>query len=70
MNGGAGGTAEYAFATQVIAQIKGVLVTIVWTAVVSFIAMYIVKSTMGLRLPEQEEREGLDIITHGERAYN
>ena len=39
MNGGAGGTADYAFATQVMAQIKGVLVTVIWTAVVSFIAM-------------------------------
>jgi Amt family ammonium transporter len=70
MNGGAGGTADYAFATQVMAQIKGVIVTVVWTAVVSFIAMYIVKATIGLRPTEAEEREGLDITSHGERAYN
>ena len=70
MNGGAGGTADYAFATQVMAQIKGVLVTIIWTAVVSFIAMIIVKATIGLRPPEAAEREGLDITSHGERAYN
>jgi Amt family ammonium transporter len=70
MNGGAGGTADYVFSAQVLAQIKGVLVTVIWTAVVSVISMYIVKATIGLRLPEQEEREGLDITTHGERAYN
>ena len=46
------------------------LVTIIWTAVVSFVAMIIVKATIGLRLPETAEREGLDITTHGERAYN
>jgi Amt family ammonium transporter len=70
MNGGAGGTAEYVFSTQVMAQIKGVLVTVIWTAVVSFIAMIIVKATIGLRPTEAEEREGLDITSHGERAYN
>jgi Amt family ammonium transporter len=70
MNGGAGGTADYVFATQVWAQIKGVIVTVIWTAVVSFIAMYIVKATIGLRPTEAEEREGLDITSHGERAYN
>jgi Amt family ammonium transporter len=45
-------------------------VTIVWTAVVSVISMYIVKATIGLRPTEAEEREGLDITSHGERAYN
>ncbi len=70
MNGGAGGTAEYVFSTQVMAQIKGVLVTVVWTTVVSVIAMFIVKATVGLRPTEAEEREGLDITSHGERAYN
>jgi len=70
MNGGAGGTAEYVFSTQVMAQIKGVLVTVVWTTVVSVIAMFIVKMTVGLRPTEAEEREGLDITSHGERAYN
>jgi len=69
-NGGAGGVAEYAYATQVWAQIKGVLVTIVWTAVVSFVAMLIVRALVGLRPTEQDEREGLDLTIHGERAYN
>ena len=37
--------------------------------VVAFIAFYIVKLTMGLRVPEEQEREGLDISSHGESAY-
>ena len=40
------------------------------SAVVSVIALYIVKAIMGLRPTEAEEREGLDITSHGERAYN
>lgn len=40
-----------------------------WTAVVAFAAFYIVKRVVGLRVPE-EEREGLDITAHGERAYD
>jgi Amt family ammonium transporter len=47
-----------------------VVIAIVWSAVVSAIALYIVKAVMGLRPTEAEEREGLDITTHGERAYN
>jgi Amt family ammonium transporter len=41
-----------------------------WTAVVAFIAFYIVKRLVGLRVPKEEEREGLDITSHGERAYD
>ena len=41
-----------------------------WTAVVAFIAFYIVKRLVGLRVQEEEEREGLDITSHGERAYD
>jgi len=55
---------------QVITQAKGVLVTVVWSGVVAFIAFKIVDLTIGLRVPEDEEREGLDISAHGETAYN
>ncbi len=55
---------------QVITQAKGVLVTVVWSGVVAFIAFKIVDLTIGLRVPEDEEREGLDITAHGETAYN
>jgi Amt family ammonium transporter len=56
-------------AAQVWIQLKAVLVTIVWSAVVAFVAFKIVDMTIGLRVTEEEEREGLDISSHGETAY-
>jgi Amt family ammonium transporter len=55
---------------QVIIQAKGVLITVVWTAVASFIAFKVADLLVGLRVPEDEEREGLDTTSHGERAYS
>jgi Amt family ammonium transporter len=55
---------------QVWIQLKGVLLTIVWSGVVAFIAYKIADLTVGLRVTEEEEREGLDISAHGETAYN
>ena len=54
---------------QFMIQLKAVLIVAGWSAVVSLIGFYIVKFTVGLRVPEEEEREGLDITAHGERAY-
>jgi Amt family ammonium transporter len=54
---------------QFIIQAKAVGIVVIWTAVVAFISFYIVKLTVGLRVPEEQEREGLDISAHGERAY-
>ena len=54
---------------QFLVQAKAVAVVVVWTAVVAFVAAYVVKFTLGLRVSEEEEREGLDISAHGERAY-
>ena len=51
-------------------QLKGVILTIVWSGVVSLVAYFIVDKTIGLRVPEEEEREGLDISAHGETAYH
>ncbi len=51
-------------------QLQGVVTTIVWSAVVAFIAFKIVDMLVGLRVPEEEEREGLDIASHGESAYH
>jgi len=48
---------------------KAVLTTVVWSGVVSFIAYFIVDKTIGLRVSEEDEREGLDITSHGESAY-
>ncbi|MEN9629287.1 MAG: hypothetical protein RJA10_2514 [Pseudomonadota bacterium] len=55
---------------QVWIQAKAVLLTVVWSGVVSAVAYKIVDLTIGLRVPEDEEREGLDISSHGETAYN
>ena len=55
---------------QVWIQLKGVLLTIVWSAVVAAISFKIVDLVIGLRVSEEEEREGLDISSHGETAYS
>jgi Amt family ammonium transporter len=54
---------------QVWIQLKAVLLTVVWSAVVAFAAYKIVDLTIGLRVAEEDEREGLDISSHGETAY-
>ncbi|MEZ0307343.1 MAG: ammonium transporter [Ramlibacter sp.] len=55
---------------QVWIQFKAVMLTIVWSGVVAFIAFKIADLVIGLRVTEEEEREGLDISSHGETAYN
>jgi ammonium transporter, Amt family len=61
--------ADYSISAQVWIQTKAVLTTVVWSGVVSFIAYFIVDKTIGLRVSEEDEREGLDITSHGESAY-
>jgi Amt family ammonium transporter len=61
--------ADYSIVGQVWIQAKAVLTTIVWSGVVSFIAYKLVDMVIGLRVPEDAEREGLDISSHGETAY-
>ncbi len=61
--------ADYSIVGQVWVQAKAVLTTIVWSGVVSFIAYKVVDLVIGLRVPEDAEREGLDITSHGETAY-
>ena len=55
---------------QVWIQAKAVGITVVWSALVAFVAYKIADILIGLRVPEEEEREGLDITAHGESAYN
>ena len=62
--------ADYSIVAQVWIQLKAVLITIVWSGVVSFIAYKVVDLTIGLRVSEEDEREGLDITSHGETAYS
>ena len=70
--GGTGGLTPDTFAmgAQLWIQVKSVLLTIVWSGVVSFVAYKIADLLVGLRVPEEAEREGLDITSHGETAYN
>jgi Amt family ammonium transporter len=51
-------------------QLTGVITTLVWSGVVAFIAFKIVDVIVGLRVTEEQEREGLDETQHGERAYH
>lgn len=67
---GGTGKDDFSIAGQLVTQAEGVLITIVWSAVVAFIAYKIADMVVGLRVPEDEEREGLDITAHGETAYH
>jgi Amt family ammonium transporter len=60
---------EYSIAGQLWIQSQGVLTTLIWSGVVSFIAFKLIDMVIGLRVKEDEEREGLDISSHGETAY-
>jgi len=55
---------------QLLIQAKAVGITVIWTAVVAFIAFKIADLIVGLRVTEEQEREGLDITSHGESAYD
>ena len=64
------GVADYAMGAQVWKQFVAVVIAVVWSGVGSFILYKIVDMVVGLRVTPDEEREGLDIAEHGERAYN
>lgn len=65
-----GGTeAGLAIGPQVWVQLISVLFTIAWCAVVTSLAILVVRLVVGLRVSEEDERQGLDIVSHGERAY-
>jgi len=51
-------------------QVEGILITIVWSAVVAYVAYKIADLTAGMRVSEEMEREGLDVSSHGESAYH
>ena len=61
--------AEYSIYDQLFVQATAVGTTIIWSGVVAFVSYKIVDFAIGLRVPEEEEREGLDISSHGESAY-
>jgi ammonium transporter, Amt family len=63
-------TPDYSIMGQVWIQAQGVMTTVIWSGVVSLIAYKLVDMVIGLRVTEEEEREGLDISSHGETAYH
>ncbi len=68
--GGVGLAEGMTIGKQVWAQFLSILVTAVWSGVLSFIILKIVDATVGLRVEEDEERMGLDLSQHNERGYN
>jgi len=66
----AGKIADYDMVTQLIAQVKAVCLTLVWSGVGTFVLLGLVRLVIGLRPASDQEREGLDLVDHGERAYN
>ncbi|OQX00714.1 MAG: ammonia channel protein [Thiothrix lacustris] len=61
---------EFDMAHQIWVQMQGVGTVVIWSGVVSFVLFTLLKMTMGLRVSQDEEREGLDTVSHGERAYS
>ncbi len=61
---------DYSFSAQMTGQVVDIVTVVILSGVVSYVALLICKYTTGLRVEEQEEREGLDIGSHGERAYS
>ncbi|MGP0853297.1 ammonium transporter AmtB [Serratia sp. CY84636] len=68
--GGTGYAEGVTMGHQAWIQLVSVLITLVWSSVVAFIAFKIAGAMVGLRVPEEQEREGLDVNSHGESAYN
>ncbi|SUI84257.1 Ammonia transporter [Serratia marcescens] len=68
--GGTGYAEGVTMGHQVWIQLVSVLITLVWSSVAAFIAFKIAGAMVGLRVPEEQEREGLDVNSHGESAYN
>jgi len=67
---GGTGAEDFSIASQVWIQTYSVLITIAWSAVAAVVAYKVADILVGLRVPEDEEREGLDVTAHGETAYH
>lgn len=68
--GGPGLDSVTLIGSQLLVQLEGIAITIVWSGVVAYVAFKIADMMCGLRVAEDMEREGLDITTHGESAYH
>jgi len=68
--GGVGYAEGVTMGHQLLVQLESIAVTAVWSAVVAYVGFKLADITVGLRVPEEQEREGLDVNSHGENAYN
>ncbi|WP_143146844.1 ammonium transporter [Novosphingobium sp. NDB2Meth1] len=60
----------YDIAAHLVIQLEAVLITLAWSGIGTAVIWFVLDKTMGMRISEEGEREGLDIADHGERAYN
>ncbi|MGC2867815.1 ammonium transporter AmtB [Proteus vulgaris] len=67
--GGVGYSDGMTLSKQVLIQLMSVVITVIWSGVVAYISFKIADKLVGLRVSEEEEHDGLDLTTHGERAY-
>ncbi|MFN6952243.1 MAG: ammonium transporter [Albidovulum sp.] len=69
---GLGGTGaeDFSMGAQVVTQIKAVLITILWSGIGSAVLIYVTKALIGIRVASDDERQGLDLTSHGESAYH
>ncbi|EDD1789558.1 ammonium transporter AmtB [Salmonella enterica] len=68
--GGVGFADGVTMGHQVMVQLESIAITVVWSGVVAFVGYKLADILVGLRVPEEQEREGLDVNSHGENAYN
>ncbi len=60
---------DYAMGEQLVTQLTGIIATIAWCAIASFVLLKILDAVIGLRVSQEEETEGLDLVSHNERGY-
>ncbi|EAO2687228.1 ammonium transporter AmtB [Salmonella enterica] len=68
--GGVGFVDGVTMGHQVMVQLESIAITVIWSGVVAFVGYKLADILVGLRVPEEQEREGLDVNSHGENAYN
>jgi Amt family ammonium transporter len=68
--GGSGFTVQKSMGAQLGVQALGILATIAWCGLVTWVLLKVLDATLGLRVSEEQEREGLDLAQHGEHGYN
>ncbi|EEH4705235.1 ammonium transporter AmtB [Salmonella enterica] len=68
--GGVGFVDGVTMGHQMMVQLESIAITVVWSGVVAFVGYKLADILVGLRVPEEQEREGLDVNSHGENAYN